>query len=451
MSDAPRSAAPAAAPPRTAAVRFAAATLTGLFFFLLPLRVGGAWTIPFDLLVSAIRDGAPTLVRFTVLALITISALLTLGAAAQRALGRTWPVDLSPFATGWVFTAIRLAGAAVAVMVVSGTGPAALLDEGVGPMIFDSVVVAVAVIVPIGAVFVTLLVSYGGLEFIGTLARPVMRPLFRVPGRGALDALASFVGSYSIGLYVTNRMYLEGRYSARESATIATCFSSVSLGFFAVVAATLDLMPYFPLIVGSVLGLSVVLAAVLVRIPPLSRKPDTYAAEPRPEPEPEGPLVRTAVRRAVERAGASRGVARECATGFAEGVRLALVILPTILAVGTAAVLAAQHTPVFDWLGRPLEPVIALLGIPDADVVAPASLVGLSEMFLPALFATGAAVEAKFFVAVLSLTQLLFFSATIPLLLELDVPVRLRDCLALFVLRTTLSIPLIALIVHLVF
>lgn len=451
MTDVPRSAAEAAAPPRTAALRFAAATLTGLFFFLLPLRVDGAWTIPFDLLVSAIRDGAPTVVTYTVLAMVALSAVLTVAAKAQRTLGRTGPVDLSPFATGWVFTLIRVAGAVLAVMVVFGIGPAAVLDEGVGPMIFNSVVTAVAVIVPIGAVFVTLLVSYGGLEFIGTLARPVMRPLFKVPGRGALDALASFVGSYSIGLYVTNRMYLEGRYTARESATIATCFSSVSLGFFAVVAATLDLMPYFPLIVGSVLLLSVVLAVVLVRIPPLSRKPDTYAAEPRPEPEPEGALVRTAVRRAVERAGGAQGVGRECATGFAEGLRLALVILPTILAVGTAAVLAAQHTPVFDWLGRPLEPVIALLGIPDADTVAPASLVGISEMFLPALFAAEAAVEAKFFVAVLSLTQLLFFSATIPLLLELDVPIRLRDCLALFVLRTAISIPIIALIVHLVF
>src|SRR5690606_23435315 len=136
---------------------------------------------------------------------------------------------------------------------------------------------------------------------------------------------------------------------------------------------------------------------------------------------------------------------------FAEGMRLALVILPSIMAVGTAAILVAQHTPLFDWLGRPLEPVIALLGIPDPEVVAPASLVGISEMFLPALLTVGAAVEAKFFIAVLSLPQLLVFPATLPPLLELDGPVRLRDCIVLFLLRPAISIPLVALITHLVF
>ncbi|WP_017594749.1 YjiH family protein [Nocardiopsis potens] len=451
MTPSSRPTPPARAQTRRGGARFAAATLTGLVFFLLPIRVGGEWTIPFDLLVNLIKEGAPTAVRLYAAAATVAAALLTLAAAAVRRRDGGRPALLGHFATGPVFTVLRTAGAVLAVMVVAGVGPAAVLDEGVGPLIFESVVLSVAVIVPIGAVFVSLLVSYGGLEFIGTLARPVMRPVFKVPGRGALDALASFVGSYSIGLYVTNRMYLEGRYTTREAATIATCFSSVSLGFFAVVAATLDLMPYFPVIVGSVLLLSVLLSALLVRIPPLSRLPDDYLGEGAPEPEPERPLLRAALRSALERARNAEGVGRECARSFAEGVRLALVILPSIMAVGTAAILIAQHTPLFDWLGRPLEPVIALLGVPDPEVVAPASLVGISEMFLPALLGAGAAVEAKFFIAVLSLTQLLFFSATIPLLLELDVPVRLRDCIALFLLRTAVSIPLVALITHIVF
>lgn len=439
------------AAPRNRA-RFVLATLLGLVFFLLPIPAKGSWTIPFDLLITAIRDGLPDVVRYYTLAAVLLAAALTVGAMLQKyRLVPTGRVDLRMFATGPVFTALRLLGAVFAVMIVAETGPAAVLAEGVGPMIYDSVVVAVAVIVPIGAVFVTLLVSFGGLEFIGTLARPIMRPVFKVPGRGALDALASFVGSYSIGLYVTNRMYLEGRYTAREAIILATCFSSVSLGFFAVVTATLDLMPFFPVIVGSVLLVSIVLSIVLARIPPLSRKPDEYFGEPLPEPTPERPLVRAAVRSGVQRAGESDGVVRESARALAEGFRLALVIIPTILAVGTLAVLVAEHTPIFDWLGRPLEPVIALLGIPDAATVAPASLIGISEMFLPALLSTGLAIEAKFFVAVLSLSQLLFFSATIPLLLELDIPIRLRDCVILFVLRTAVAIPLVAGITHLVF
>ena len=41
-------------------------------------------------------------------------------------------------------------------------------------------------LVPIGAVFLALLVGYGLLEFIGVLMQPVMRPVWRTPGRSAL-------------------------------------------------------------------------------------------------------------------------------------------------------------------------------------------------------------------------------------------------------------------------
>ncbi|QVQ51847.1 YjiH family protein [Spiractinospora alimapuensis] len=433
-------------------VRFVTATLVGLVFFLLPIPVGGKWTILFDVIVSGITDGFPTAVRYFALVVVIASAVLTLAAALQRrGRLRVGRFDLSLFGTGPLLTVVRLVGAALAVMIVFEVGPAAVLADGVGPMIFSTVVVSVAVIVPIGAVFVSLLVSYGGLEFLGTFARPIMRPVFRVPGRGALDALASFVGSYSVGLYVTNRMYVEGQYSAREAVILATCFSGVSLGFFAVVTATLDLMPYFPVVVGSVLFVCLALSAILARIPPLSRVRDDYVTDPQPESAPEGGLARAAVTRAVERARTADTIGRESVRACAEGLRLAIVILPTILAIGTVAVLIAEHTPLFTWLGRPLEPVIALLGIPDADTVAPASLIGISEVFLPALLSTELAIQARFFVAVLSLSQILFLSATIPLLLELDIPIRLRDCLVLFLLRTLIAIPIIAAITHVVF
>jgi nucleoside recognition membrane protein YjiH len=286
---------------------------------------------------------------------------------------------------------------------------------------------------------------------VGTLARPVMRPLFRVPGRGALDATASYVGSYSVGLYVTNKMYNESRYSAREAAVIATCFSTVSLGFFAVVAATLDLLPYFPLIFLSTTFVIVVLAVILCRIPPLSLKPDEYVAEPIREREYPGNLFRHAVEEAVERATQARNVFVELWNGFLDGVKLTLVILPTILAIGLLAILLAENTPLFTWLGAPVEPVLALLGVPDAATVAPATLIGITEMFLPALLTVEAAVAAKFFVAVLSLSQILFFSAVIPLLLELDIPVKLWEIVVLFLLRTVIAIPIVAALMHLFF
>jgi nucleoside recognition membrane protein YjiH len=153
----------------------------------------------------------------------------------------------------------------------------------------------------------------------------------------------------------------------------------------------------------------------------------------------------------VERVSRSRNTLVELKDGFVDGLKLALVILPTILAVGLLAILLAENTPIFNWLGKPIEPILALLGLPDVEIIAPATLIGITEMFLPALLVTEAAVAAKFFIAVLSISQLLFFSAVIPLLLEIDVPVKLRDTIVLFLLRTVIAIPIVALITHLIF
>ena len=101
--------------------------------------------------------------------------------------------DLSYFNTSAPFLLFRVLGGVFAILIFFELGPPIILEEATGGLMFNTLVAAVAVIVPIGAVFITLFVAFGTLEFIGTLARPLMRPLFRVPGRGALDAIASYV------------------------------------------------------------------------------------------------------------------------------------------------------------------------------------------------------------------------------------------------------------------
>lgn len=436
-----------------ATTKFVVTFLIGAFFFLLPVRVEGQWTVPFDVVISSIQELLPRAVALYSLVTILLSVALSVTAELQARERLDFNLlDILYFKTGPVFLVFRILGGVLAIMLFFQVGPEFVLAEETGGLMFNELVAAAGVIVPIGAIFITLFVAFGGLEFIGTLARPLMRPVFNVPGRSALDAIASYVGSYSVGIYVTNKVYNEGRYSAREAAIIATCFSSVSIGFFAVVAATLDLLNVFPLLFLSVTVVCILLAVVLCRIPPLSSKPDSYVTEPKSESDVrEGNLFRAAVEAAVERVSQSRGVFVELRDGFVAGYKLILLILPTILSIGMLGLLVAQYTPLFDWLGRPLEPVIALLGIPDAATVAPATLIGITEMYLPALLVTEAAVEAKFFVAVLSLSQMMFFSAVIPLLLSVDIPITVRDCLILFVMRTLLAIPIIAGITHLIY
>ena len=82
--------------------------------------------------------------------------------------------------------------------------------------------------------------EYGLLEFLGPLFRPIMRPLFTLPGRSAVDNLASFIGDGTVGVLITSRQIRKGIYSKRESIVISTTFSVVSIHLLLLLLKLLD-------------------------------------------------------------------------------------------------------------------------------------------------------------------------------------------------------------------
>ena len=126
-------------------VRFVATTIVGAVFFLLPVPVGGQWTIPFDVVVSGITKGLPQVVATYCLLALLASALLSLAAAAQArgALPQGAP-DLEASRTGPVFLGLRLLGGVFAVMIYFGGGPPEVLADSAGGLMFNTLVASVA-------------------------------------------------------------------------------------------------------------------------------------------------------------------------------------------------------------------------------------------------------------------------------------------------------------------
>ena len=115
-------------------------------------------------------------------------------------------------------------------------------------------------------------------------------------------------------------------------------------------------------------------------------------------------------------------------------------ILPSILAVGLLGLLAAKYTPLFDAIGLLLYPLVWLFGLDQPMVVAGAVSSGLAEMFLPAVLLKDADVLVKFVTAIVSVSSVLFLSASIPCVLATRIPLRLRDLLLVWLQRTLLSL-----------
>lgn len=340
-------------------------------------------------------------------------------------------------------------------------GPAAIVSPDIGETVY-SIATDVAWIIPVSAVFMPFLLNYGIVDFIGSLMEPLMRPVFKIPGRSAVNAIASFVSSASVGVLITSKLYQKGIYTKKEAALIATGFSAVSVGFAYKVIETADLSEYFLPIYFIALLVTLIVSFFMARIPPLSRKASVFAdgrqqtkEEILAERVPARAVLKTGASRAVKKAATAPNLLKEIRSSFLDSCYVLPKVISLLTAVGIIAMLIATYTPVFNWIGKLFEPLLVLLQVPNAAEIAPSLPVGIAEMFLPVLMIADKvgtlAVGARYMVVTVSMVQIIFFSETIVVMMSTKIPVSLKELIVCFFERTIVAIPISALFMHLLF
>ena len=127
-------------------------------------------------------------------------------------------------------------------------------------------------------------------------------------------------------------------------------------------------------------------------------------------------------------------------------------VIPIVMSLGTIALIIAEYTPVFAWLGKPFVPLLTLLQVPEAGAAAQTMVIGFADMFLPSVIGSGIENEmTRFIIACVSVTQLIYMSEVGGLLLGSKVPVNFKDLVVIFLLRTLITLPVIVLMAHLIF
>lgn len=412
----------------------------GAFMFFVPVTIGEKRSIMLDHIVTFIQTHAGGALPYYAL-------LVILAGAVYPFVSGAWKKST----VNRVFSVFKVVGLVVGIMLVFNVGPAWLFEPSMGPFLLNKLVIPVGLLVPIGAIFLALLVSYGLLEFIGVLLQPIMRPVWRTPGRSAIDAVASFVGSYSLGLLITNRVYKEGKYTAKEAAIIATGFSTVSATFMVVVAKTLDLMSMWNLYFWVTLLVTFLVTAITVHIWPLRSFKDEYyeGATPQPEVKPEGRRIATAWNEAMDTVSKAPTFAQNIVTNVRDGLMMAMAILPSILSIGLLGLVLAEFTPVFDWIGYIFYPFTWMLQLPEPMLVAKASALGIAEMFLPALLVVESALVVKFVIAVVSVSSIIFFSALVPCIVSTEIPLTIPQLIVIWIQRVILTLVIVTPIAYL--
>ncbi|WP_205666378.1 YjiH family protein [Anaerosphaera multitolerans] len=424
-----------------ALTRFVVYSLFGIFMFFVSIDLMGKSTIPLDHVVTLIRK-IPYYDSIYGLVLVFIGVALPF----IRGTWKTTKIKM-------FFSIINIFAIPFVIMAVFNIGPAGLLENDMIPFIFGKVVVPVTTIVPVGAVFLAFIVSYGLMEFIGIFMRPVMVPIFKTPGRSAVDAVASFVGSYSLALLITNRVYVEGKYTGKEAAIIATGFSTVSAAFMIIVATTLDFMDHWSIYFWVSLVVTFIVTAITARLYPLSGKPDEYYEGQKGDVEQdvEGSKWKAAVEVAVEVSSNAPGVWENVKVNFLDGLQLALNMAPSLMAIGTLGLIVAKYTPIFDIVGYIFYPFTLITRLPEPLLAAKAMSMSIVEMFLPAAPVVGTPLVTRFVVGVVCVSEILFFSASIPCMMATEIPLKMRDYFIIWFERVALSILITTPIAFLIF
>lgn len=436
--------------------RFLIPSLIGVFLFVTPINQDGNLTIPIAMIANWMESAMSGFSLWLVWALINISAVVTiLHKIFQFSFLKRNPKLDALFGIRGFWFIVRMIGFVLINMIAFGIGPEFLIGGDTGGFVTNDLLPLLICVFFLGGMLLSLLVSYGLLDFLGAMLIRVMRPLFKLPGRSALNCVASWLGDGSLGVMMTSKQYEEGFYSKREATAVATTFSAVSITFCLVVISQVGLSHMFLPFYLVVTFAGIIAALIVPRIPPLSKIPDTYYTEPsNNEDIPQGMTAgQFGLRLALDKAENSPGVKSFFKEGLENVAEMLFGTIPVILAMGTAALIIAEFTPVFQYLGMPFIPIYNLLQIPEAELASQTVIVGFADMFLPSVIAaeTIESEMTRFVVAATSVTQLLYMSEIGCIIMGSKVPVSFWKLFIIFLERTIVTLPIIALFAHLLF
>lgn len=439
---------------RSGLLKFLIPSLFGIIIFLLPIKYEGDFNIPLGVIteffIDSLSSFLPTIVTYVIL----ISTLLSLISyffkpkfiTSSKTMNSLFNVTLF-----WLI--IRILGAIFVAMTHYSVGLEIVGSDITGGVMLGLLTTLIVWFL-VASFLMPYLINFGIMEFTGTLLRGVIRPLFTLPGRSAIDLLASWIGNVNVGVVLTREQHLSGFYTGREAVAIATNFSTVSLPFCLVIARVLEVDHLFPVFYLTVVIAGIVCAIIIPRIPPISKIPDTYYVKNHyKEQVPENiSKFKWGLEQAVKRAEKAGSFKEQIKQGYEIFIGIAFVLIPQVMAIGTIALIVAEYTTFFNIISQPMVYLLELLRIPEAEAAAPATIAGFIDMFMPAVLASGIEAEiTRFFIGALSLVQIIYLTEMGTLLIISKMPVNFWKLLVIFLQRTLISIPIIALIAHIVF
>lgn len=459
----------------------------GVLLFLTPLYWDEKWTIGIGILAESVKPSLADYFSTIALTMVVVSALLTLFAVIFKPAWAEGEGALARiFGVGWLWVVLRTLGAIFITIIYLQHGPEWVTSHSVPAMqqffawIANTISPEMAkfletvlsgwignrytggsilidlnpTLIPFfffAVILLPFLVDYGLMEYIGTILSKPFRFIFKLPGRSAIDASASWLGAAPVGVLITSQQYDKGYYSQKDASIIATNFSLASAAFCLVILTTIGIPQLFVPFYLTTIVTGIIAAVIVARLPPLSFKKNIYATGEGAtlhEAYPDGESAHTwASKRALARAHRSPNIFVALKNGFVVLADVYLGLMPVVFAIGTMALALSEYTTIFNIISEPMVPYLELLGVPEAVKAAPTMLVGFADMFLPAVLGKGIDNDmTKFVIAAMSVLQIIYMTEVGALILKAKIGLNILELFIIFIIRTLICLPIVVLI-----
>jgi len=298
------------------------------------------------------------------------------------------------------------------------------------------------------AFMVPLLLDFGFVQFVSVFVGPVMRPLFKVPSRAAVDCVASLLGSSSMAVVITAKMHKNKHYSDREAAVMVSGFSLAGIYSIYAAAFLLDITYAFGWLIVVIYISIFIIALILPRIWPLSGIPDTHYDGGEIE-IPHSPHRHAASlwRRALAH-GENKARHMTLSLYIKEFlwilVPLIFTTIPLIITVGSLLMLAVEWTPILNILAGPVIKLMDFFGAPESVLAGQSAVLGFIDHYIAvALGQQLLTAEARFLCAALTTVGLLNMTEVGIHIWHSSIPMKFWQMLVVYIIRVLIGIIII--------
>ena len=197
-------------------IKFILGSGFGVLMFLVPIPQGDSFTTLLDYLKTFVKNLFGGSLPYILTVIMVVAAVMSLyDYFCKPDWIRNNHYLKKAFSTTPFYLVSKVIGAIVTIMVVFNCGPEFIISIDTGATIVDLCCTLLCIVVSFSFVL-PFLTDCGIMEFLGVITRPVVRPLFGVPGRASVDLIASWFGASNAAVILTREQYMKGFYTKKK-------------------------------------------------------------------------------------------------------------------------------------------------------------------------------------------------------------------------------------------